>query len=264
MDDDTLPITPVSLQPLIGSARCPIIVDVRRKAAYDEAERVIATARRRDHRDAAEWAEEVPTDAAVVVYCIHGHEVSQSAAALLRACGRRARFLEGGFEDFAAAGGITVIKGGSSGTWTAPGSRWAIDATATIDRAACLWLVRRFIDPQALFLAVAPERLEAVAKEAEAVLCEAGSADSTPAADGSRFEALLSRFGLSDPTLLELARIVRDAGAIANATTPEAAGLRAISLGLASGRGAAAPDEDGDLVIYDALFAHLRASGGRR
>ena len=103
-------ITADRFNQLIGTPECPVIVDVRREKAFDESDRMIATAEWRDHEQAAEWAADLPDGAAVVVYCIHGHEVSQGAARALRSAGVDAVFLEGGIEDFIEAGGETVAK----------------------------------------------------------------------------------------------------------------------------------------------------------
>ena len=254
-------VSPESLKQLVGSVDCPAIVDVRRRAAYDDSPRAIAAAQWRDHPRAEDWAASLPPDQAVVVYCVHGHEVSQSAAALLRACGRRAAYLEGGFEGFAAVGGITIDKGGLPAP--GPGSLWAIDADVAVDRLACPWLIRRFVDPQARFLEVASARLEAVATEVDAISCEAVPAGSPQAADGGRFEALLARFGIEAPALERLAAIVRGAGAGQADAAPESAGLRAISLGMKAVQGTSLPGDERGLAIYDALFAKLRHAGGR-
>ena len=89
----------------IGRPGAPQVFDVRKREAFDDAERMIASATWRDHQEAGTWGLELDPGRDVVVYCVHGHEVSQSAAALLRAAGIRARYLEGGIEAFAEAGG---------------------------------------------------------------------------------------------------------------------------------------------------------------
>lgn len=102
-------ITGDRLKQLIGTPACPVIIDVRRDKAFDESGRMIATAEWRDHERAAEWAAGV-SDGSVVVYCVHGHEVSQGAAAALQSVGVDAVFLEGGIEAFFEAGGETAAK----------------------------------------------------------------------------------------------------------------------------------------------------------
>ncbi|NQU58137.1 MAG: sulfurtransferase [Rhodospirillales bacterium] len=103
-------ISATQLNQLIGTPECPVIVDVRRKEAFDTSEWMIKAAEWRDPEQVAQWAAGLARDAAVVVYCVHGHEVSQGAAAALRSVGVDALFLEGGIEDFVKAGGKTVAK----------------------------------------------------------------------------------------------------------------------------------------------------------
>ena len=102
-------ITSDQLHHLIGTPACPVIIDVRRKKAFDESDRMITTAVWRAHDRAAEWADGLP-DGTVVVYCVHGHEVSQGSAKALRSAGVDAVFLEGGIEAFIEMGGETVAK----------------------------------------------------------------------------------------------------------------------------------------------------------
>lgn len=109
--DGSLPnISPKDLNSLIGTAACPIIIDVRKRPAFDAAKTMIAAATWRDHQHAAVWAADLPQDKDVVVYCVHGHEVSQSAATALQSKGYRARYLAGGIEAFEAMGGHVVPK----------------------------------------------------------------------------------------------------------------------------------------------------------
>ena len=66
---------------LVGSPKAPLIFDVRRRPAFEADGRLLPGARWRDHLAAANWGAGLPEAAAVVVYCVHGHQVSQSAAA---------------------------------------------------------------------------------------------------------------------------------------------------------------------------------------
>jgi len=103
-------ISTTQLRQLIGTPECPIIVDVRRKKVFDESDEIIATAEWRDPEQVAVWAADFSENTDIVVYCVHGHLVSQGAAKTLRQAGASARFLEGGIEDFVKAGGKTVAK----------------------------------------------------------------------------------------------------------------------------------------------------------
>jgi Fe-Mn family superoxide dismutase len=82
----------------------PHRLDVRRAGVYEAASTTIPNARWRDPAAIETWAPELPTSEEVVVYCVHGHEVSRATALRLRAAGFKARFLQGGLEGWAAAG----------------------------------------------------------------------------------------------------------------------------------------------------------------
>lgn len=92
----------------IGDA---LVIDVRRAGVYENAATVITGARWRDPAAVGKWAAELPTDRAVIVYCVYGHEVSRSTAMRLRAAGLNARYLKGGIDGWQAAGFPTQAKG---------------------------------------------------------------------------------------------------------------------------------------------------------
>ena len=87
------------LRSLIDSGSSPLIIDVRRRAAFSAAPDMIAGASWRDPEQIAAWAPELPGAGRVVVYCVHGHEVSQNAARTLNQAGVAAQYLEGGIEE---------------------------------------------------------------------------------------------------------------------------------------------------------------------
>ena len=101
-------ITAENLNQLIGTPDCPTIIDVRRKKAFDDSDQIIAAAEWIDHEKAADQASKLT--GAAIVYCVHGHEVSQNAATALRYEGIDAVFLEGGIEGFIEAGFETDKK----------------------------------------------------------------------------------------------------------------------------------------------------------
>jgi len=106
--DTVASISVPSLRSLIGTPRAPLVVDVRKPPAYGADSLVIASAIRRGHDTVADWAAALPVEREVVAYCVHGHEVSQGVARSLAGRGVRARYLEGGIEDWKAAGAPTV------------------------------------------------------------------------------------------------------------------------------------------------------------
>src|SRR5438046_1828438 len=94
-------ISPQNLYGAIGTGAAPVVIDVRRSAAYAADSRMIAGAIRRNPDDVQNWRQELPSGRAVVVYCVHGHEASQEAASALRRGGVDARYLEHGISGWA-------------------------------------------------------------------------------------------------------------------------------------------------------------------
>ncbi len=103
-------ITPQDLMAMCRLTPAPLLIDVRREPVFQSAPDRIAGALRRDPATVATWAEQLPVSARIVVYCVHGHEVSQNTAAVLRERGIPAQFLEGGIEAWRAAGGDLVAN----------------------------------------------------------------------------------------------------------------------------------------------------------
>ncbi|WP_370153316.1 chromate resistance protein ChrB domain-containing protein [Ferrovibrio sp.] len=239
------------------SGRFPWLIDVRREERYAEAADVIRGARRRQPDSLPLWAGSLPREADIVVYCVHGHEVSQGAAAGLLQRGFRARYLADGVEGWRAAGGPLQEKPPAE-----PG-RWITRARPKIDRIACPWLVRRFIDPDARFLYVPAAEVFDRAAAWQATPYDIPGADYSHDGDLCSFDAFILRHGLGDdPALARLAAIVRAADTGRAETVPQAAGLLAVSLGLS----AMLPDDDSmltqGLLIYDALYAWCASAAG--
>jgi len=258
-------ISPEDLIPLIGAAHCPPIVDVRREAAFRADPRRIAGALWRNHAAAAEWGPEVDRGGGIVVYCTHGHNVSAMAAAALRAAGTDAVVLEGGLEAFADAGGLLVSR---EPPGVPPGlprpSVWVTRERPKIDRIACPWLIRRFIDPTAIFHFVPAEWVLDVATEMGATPFDIGDVLYSHRGDTCSFDTFLAEFGLLDPELAELARIVRGADTASPDLAPEAAGLLALSLGLSAIEQDDLRQLERGMLLYDALYGWLRQARGEK
>src|SRR5580704_15641536 len=94
-------ISPPDLYSAIGTAAAPVVIDVRRSAAFAADHRMIVGAIRRDPDEIQNWRQELPSGRAVVVYCVHGHEASQQAASALRSGGVNASYLEHGIAGWA-------------------------------------------------------------------------------------------------------------------------------------------------------------------
>lgn len=240
-------ITASALQSLVATAH-PLVIDVRRSERFRESPEMLRGALRRDPEQVADWAGTLPRASSVVVYCVHGHEVSQGAAKALREAGIRARYLEGGIEHWKESGGDLAHKptGGST--------RWVTRERPKIDRIACPWLVKRFVDPTAEFLYVPAPEVGRVAKERSAIPYDVADVEFTHVGEACSFDAFIAHYRLRDPALDELATIVRGADTGRLDLAPQAAGLAAISLGLSRNFTDDHKMLAHGMVIYDALY----------
>lgn len=260
MDDDLF-ISRRALAERLGRPDAPFLLDVRRDARFCSSEHRVASALR--------VLPSGDTTRDVVVYCVHGHEVSQQAARELRAAGRRAWVLEGGIDggepgvdaaDFVArvrAHSLPLVRQRRDlgVTGEAP-SQWITRERPRIDRIACPWLVCRFIDPCAVFHFAPPAEVLARARALGAVAFDMSGAPITHVGGRCSFDALVEAFELNLPALDRLATIVRGADTDRLDLDPVCAGLLATSLGLA--RLHAGDDHAllaAGLSVYDALYA---------
>jgi rhodanese-related sulfurtransferase len=241
---DAPAISAASLRHSLASGRSPLVIDVRRGPAFLGAPDLVRGALRRDPLRIADWGRTLPKGADVVVYCVHGHEVSQDAAKALGA-----RFLEGGIEAWRAAGG--ELAGKPQGA----SSRWVTRARPKIDRIACPWLVKRFVDPEAEFLYVPAPDVLRTANEREAVPYDVPDVKFSHDGDLCSFDAFVRHFRLQDPALDELALIVRGADTGQLGLAPQSAGLVAVSLGLSILYQDDHAMLERGMAVYDALYA---------
>jgi rhodanese-related sulfurtransferase len=259
-------ISPQDLWNSIATLSAPQIIDVRRADVFSQSAQMMPGALWRDAGKAQQWSDELDIAQPVVVACKAGHDLSQMVVAHLRADGFDARVLAGGYEAWAAAGFPFVAKPQLDRIAPARPSLWVTRRRPKIDRIACPWLIRRFLDPQARVLFVDPDEVVAVARESSGVPFDIKDVELSHEGERCSFDTMLKLFGLdSEPSLARLALIVRGADTARPDIAPEAAGLHAVSLGLS----ALAGDDDHGLlqrgfVIYDALFAWLRFAADER
>jgi hypothetical protein len=138
--------------------------------------------------------------------------------------------------------------------------KWVTRGNAKVDRMACPWLIRRFIDPEAEFLFVRAEEVLNVAEQEGAIPFDVPGVELSHREKRCSFESILVKYGLDDPALLLLGRIVHGADIPQDiGIEPECAGLRAIGHGFALLLG----EDDHEklrlqMPVYDALYAWCR------
>ena len=140
--------------------------------------------------------------------------------------------------------------------------KWITRARPKIDRVACPWLIARFIDRDAEFLFAPPGDVVRLARETGATPYDIEGVELTHDGPFCSFDALLSKYALTEPALAALAVIVRGADTARLDLAPECAGLLAVSLGLSR---LFADDHEQlthGFVVYDALYAWLREARG--
>jgi hypothetical protein len=142
-------------------------------------------------------------------------------------------------------------------------SKWVTRERPKIDRIACPWLIRRFVDPQAEFLYVPTGRVFAVAAETGATPYDIPGAEPF-SHDGEKcsFDAFLELYDLADSALATLAVIVRGADTARLDLAPQSAGLLAISLGLSVNFADDHEMLERGMLVYDALYAWCRSARG--
>jgi len=251
---------------MIGSTTAPQLIDVRRRDVYEAAPGLLPAAIWHDPAGGNGWMDTLDRTRPVVVACKAGHERSQPAAAALRADGFDAQVLEGGYAAWTAAGLPLVDRAALARFIPQRPSLWVTRRRPKIDRIACPWLIRRFLDAEARILFVDPPQVANVAKETGAIPFDIEGIELSHDGERCSFDTMLRIFGLeSMPTLARLALIVRGADTARPDLAPEAAGLHAMSLGLS----ALADDDDRGLLqrgflMYDGLFAWARFAAEER
>lgn len=138
--------------------------------------------------------------------------------------------------------------------------KWVTREHVKVDRVACPWLIRKFVDPEAEFLFVPADRVMEVARQQDAVPFDVPGVELGHHEGRCSFEAIVTKYEIADPAIRMLAQIVHGAD-VANDLygRPEAIGLKAVALGFA----ALALRDDHEIlvrefIVYDALYAYCR------
>ena len=253
MDGQPPTITPQELYARLGTATAPVVVDIRKHDAFEADDQLIVSAFHYDIDANPRWSDALPAGQPVVVYCAHGAEISRNAASELQRVGIDATYLDGGMAAWQAQNLPTRKK------VSVPTNRWVTRERPKIDRIACPWLIRRFIDPRAEFFYVPPAKVVAFAKDITGTPYDIEGVEFAHEGERCSFDTLLRIFGIQDRALDQLATIVRGADTSRHDLAPQCAGLFAISLGLSANF----PNDHEmlahGLVMYDALYVWCRS-----
>lgn len=250
-------ISPDKLARLIGTPNCPALIDVRSDEDFNADPRLVPGSAHYAYDQVQAWAEEFRGRNAVVI-CQKGKKLSQGVAAWLREAGADAESLDGGNEAWLKAG-LPVVPAAKVPARDGKGRTvWVTRARPKIDRIACPWLIRRFIDPRAAFLFVAPPEVPAVAERFNATPFDIEDTFWSHRGELCTFDVMIQEFGIGSPALDRLALIVRAADTARLDLSPEAPGLLAASLGLSR----MYPDDlaqlEAGMLLYDAFYRWCR------
>jgi rhodanese-related sulfurtransferase len=245
------------LSRLIGTANAPALIDVRTDEDFAADPRLIPGAIRRSHLDVLTWASRL-TGQSVVVVCNKGEKLSEGTAAWLRCCGVSAEVLEGGYVGWTEAELPTVRADRIPKRDERGRTLWVTRSRPKIDRIACPWLIRRFIDPAAIFLYVTSAEVEGVAERFGATPFDIENVFWSHRGELCTFDVMVKEFGLSTPPLERLATMVRAADTSRLDLSPEAPGLLAASLGLSRMYDDDLEQLSAGLLLYDAFYRWCR------
>lgn len=250
-------ITVSQLARLVGLPTSPVVIDVRTDEDTNADPRFLPGSIRRNALTAADWARDF-SGRDVVVVCQKGKKLSQGVTAWLLHEGVRAETLEGGLEAWRAAGGLLVVPDRLLPRDSAGRTVWVTRTRPKVDRIACPWLIRRFVDPKSVFLFVSASEVEAVADRFGATPFDIDDVFWSHRGERCTFDTMIEEFGLSSAPLDRLATIVRAADTARLDLAPQAAGFLAASLGLSRMFRDDLEQLDAGLLLYDAFYRWCR------
>ncbi|OKO83989.1 chromate resistance protein ChrB domain-containing protein [Bradyrhizobium sp. AS23.2] len=246
---------------LIGTANAPALIDVRTEEDFAADPRLIPGSIRLSHDNVPDWGAAFAGRSAIVS-CLRGEKLAQGTAAWLRQLGVRAETLDGGFEAWKAAKQPLLDTRKLPPRDATGRTVWVTRARPKIDRIACPWLIRRFVDPNAVFLYVAPSEVVAVGERFGAVPFDIENVFWSHRGELCTFDVMIEEFGIATSPLLRLATLVRGADTARLDLAPEAPGLLAASLGLSRMYDDDLEQLEAGMLLYDAFYRWCRDATG--
>lgn len=136
--------------------------------------------------------------------------------------------------------------------------KWVTRANPKVDRVACPWLIKKFVDPEAEFLYAPADQVMAVAEREGATPYDVPNVELGHQGAECSFDAIIKKYNLTDSALGKLALIVRGADTAAKGLTPESRGLEAIATGFQMSYENDHEQLAAELPVYDALYAYCQ------
>ncbi|MDF1671503.1 MAG: sulfurtransferase/chromate resistance protein [Roseovarius sp.] len=254
-------ITVSQLNRLIGTPECPQIVDISIDPDFEAEPCLIPGSFRHPHTDIPGLMARL-NGTRCVITCQKGIKLSQGLAAWLCSEGLRAEYLQGGIYGWRDAPDTMRVPFAALPTPVAGNTLWVTRHRPKIDRIACPWLIRRFVDPTARFLFVSPSEVMGVAERYGATPFDVEDVHFSHRGEACTFDAMLEEFQLTSPALADLANVVRGADTNRHDLHPAAAGLLAISVGLSRQYRDDQAQLEAGMALYDALYRWARDGQG--
>ncbi len=254
-------ITVPQLLRLIGLPDAPVLVDISIDPDFDDDPFLIPGMFRHPHTDIDGLVARLAGRDCVVT-CQQGIKLSQGISAILRTKSIRAEFLQGGNYAWRDFSGAPRIPAAAIPERVAGRTLWVTRHRPKIDRIACPWLIRRFVDPMADFLFVSPAEVQGVADRFNATPFDIEDTFWSHRGDRCTFDTMLDEFCLHTEALDRLATVIRAADTNTHSASPEAAGLLALSVGLSRQYKDDLEQLEAGLNFYDALYRWARDGQG--
>jgi len=250
-------ITVSQLLRLVGTPQCPTILDVCIDEDFNAEPRLIPGAKRIPHHQITKFAPDL-INTRIVVVCQKGLKLSAGASAVLRAEGVQAEYLEGGNFAWRDANAPMVPAKIIPYFQQCGGGFWVTRHRPKIDRIACPWLIRRFVDRGAKFLFVEPSQVVAVAEKFKATPFDIENTFWGHRGSTCTFDTMIDEFNLNSPALLRVASIIRAADMGETELVAEAPGVSALLLGLSRMFKDDLQQLEAGLLLFDALYRWAR------
>ncbi|NNE86582.1 MAG: sulfurtransferase [Silicimonas sp.] len=246
-------ITTSQLNRLIGTPDCPAIVDICIDPDFADDPYLIPGSFRHPHTDIPGLIPRLEGRSAIIA-CQKGLKLSQGLTAWLRSEGMRAEYLKGGIFAWRNDPATQRIPAAA----LPKTNLWVTRHRPKIDRIACPWLIRRFVDREARFLFVSPGEVAEVAERFDATPFDVDGAPFAHRGEACTFDAMLDAFALHSDPLDRMARVIRGADTDRHDLAPQAAGLLALSVGLSRQYKDDTAQLNAGLTFYDALYRWAR------